>query len=40
MGVTINEDSRTKEEHMQSITDNLVKNNLYSKSIEKIFGEF
>ena len=39
MGVTINEDSRSKEEHMQSITDNLVKNNLYSKSIEKTLDD-
>ena len=39
MGVTINEDSRTKEEHMQSITDNLVKNNLYNKTIEKTLDD-
>lgn len=38
MGTILNEDV-SKEEHMQRITDNLVKNKLYSKSIEKILDD-
>ena len=35
----ISEDEKSKEEHMSSITDKLVQNNLYSKSIEKVLDD-
>jgi len=39
MGVSLTEDEISKEEHMSRITDVLVGNNLYSKSIEKTLND-
>ena len=37
--MNLTEDQKSKEEHMQRITNSLLKNNIYSKSIEKVLDD-